>query len=292
MNRRKFFQGSAALTALVAAELAPWQSINAFARELDEFVRGPAVKDHPLRQVSKHVWMIFSPDGFPTPENQGMMCNITFVDTAKGIVVVDSGSADKTVTICKDFGCKVLQREFDGYGTQKQYAVDQASNDWVFSIDADEVASEELRQELVKSSSANSQISRYTEVLETDNTMGNFKTPSQLSPPLPFDSIILIFVFIFPLYFTSQFFMMSIMNERIERKGEILLSTPVKAGSIGTLVMRIGGLFSKEAKETVECMYQWTAPFVVDSSKFTAAFGPLAVTPHAEAIAATIAASR
>jgi len=62
--------------------------------------------------------------------------------------------------------------------------------------------------------------------------MGTFKTPSQLSPPLPFDSIILVFVFIFPLYFTSQFFMMSIMNERIERKGEILLSTPVKTSSI------------------------------------------------------------
>jgi ABC-type Na+ efflux pump permease subunit len=91
---------------------------------------------------------------------------------------------------------------------------------------------EELRQELVKTSSANTQISRYTEVLATDNSMGNFKTPSQLSPPLPFDSIILIFVFIFPLYFTSQFFMMSIMNERIERKGEILLSTPVKSSSI------------------------------------------------------------
>jgi ABC-type Na+ efflux pump permease subunit len=90
----------------------------------------------------------------------------------------------------------------------------------------------ELRQELVKTSSANSQISRYTEMLATDTSMGNFKTPSQMSPPLPFDSIILIFVFIFPLYFTSQFFMMSIMNERIERKGEILLSMPVKAGSV------------------------------------------------------------
>jgi hypothetical protein len=64
-----------------------------FAREVDDFVRGPAVKDHPLRQVSKHVWMIFSPDGFPTPENQGMMCNITFVNTAKGLVVVDSGAS-------------------------------------------------------------------------------------------------------------------------------------------------------------------------------------------------------
>ncbi|MDP3564064.1 MAG: ABC transporter permease, partial [Methanoregula sp.] len=91
---------------------------------------------------------------------------------------------------------------------------------------------EELRQELIKTSSKNTQISRYTEVLSSESTMGRFKTPSQLSPPLPFDSIILIFVFIFPLYFTSQFFMMSIMNERIERKGEVLLSTPVASSSI------------------------------------------------------------
>jgi ABC-type Na+ efflux pump permease subunit len=92
---------------------------------------------------------------------------------------------------------------------------------------------EELRQELTKTSTANTQIARYTEVLSSsENPMGTFKTPSQLSPPLPFDSIILIFVFIFPLYFTSQFFMMSIMNERIERKGEILLSVPVKSSSI------------------------------------------------------------
>ena len=66
------------------------------------------------------------------------------------------------------------------------------------------------------------------------------------------------------------------------------LPKPVKAGSIGTSTMRIGGLFSKNAKETVECMYQWTAPFVVDSSAFTATFGPLAVTPHADAVATTL----
>ncbi|MDO9325437.1 MAG: ABC transporter permease [Methanoregula sp.] len=91
---------------------------------------------------------------------------------------------------------------------------------------------DQLRQELVKTSAKNTQISRYTEVLSSESTMGSFKTPSQLSPPLPFDSIILVFVFIFPLYFTSQFFMMSIMNERIERKGEVLLSTPVASSSI------------------------------------------------------------
>lgn len=70
------------------------------------------------------------------------------------------------------------------------------------------------------------------------------------------------------------------------------LDKPVRTGSIGPVAMRIGGLFSKEAKESVECMYQWTAPFVVDSSKFDAAFGPLAVTPHATAVATTIESMR
>ncbi len=93
MNRRNFLQNTAAFTALTAAGLAPWPMINAFAKEVEDFVRGPVVKDHPLRQISKHVWMIFSPDGFPTPENQGMMCNITFVNTTKGLVVVDSGAS-------------------------------------------------------------------------------------------------------------------------------------------------------------------------------------------------------
>jgi ABC-type Na+ efflux pump permease subunit len=95
-----------------------------------------------------------------------------------------------------------------------------------------EISQEDLRKELVQSNAKNTQISRYTEALTSSTSMGTFKTPSQLSPPLPFDSIILVFVFIFPLYFTSQFFMMSIMNERIERKGEILLSTPVRTSSI------------------------------------------------------------
>ena len=93
MNRRYFLRTAAAVAALTAAEVAPWQAMNALAREVEDFVRGPSVKDHPLRQVSKHVWMIYSPDGFPTPENQGMMCNITFVNSAKGLIVVDSGAS-------------------------------------------------------------------------------------------------------------------------------------------------------------------------------------------------------
>ncbi|MEA2034819.1 MAG: PrsW family intramembrane metalloprotease [Euryarchaeota archaeon] len=95
-----------------------------------------------------------------------------------------------------------------------------------------EFTEEELRTELISGVAGDDRISRYTGILTSKGELGDFKTPSQLSPPLPFDSIMLIFVFIFPLYFTSQFFMMSIMNERIERKGEILLSTPVKPWQI------------------------------------------------------------
>jgi len=68
---------------------------------------------------------------------------------ADEIVVVDSISTDHTVSLCRDFGCRVYSREFDGYGTQKQFAVDQASNDWVFSIDADEVVTGELQKEII-----------------------------------------------------------------------------------------------------------------------------------------------
>jgi len=67
---------------------------------------------------------------------------------ADEIVVVDSMSSDRTVSICRDFGCRVFQREFDGYGAQKQFAVDRASNDWVLWIDADEVMTVPLQQEI------------------------------------------------------------------------------------------------------------------------------------------------
>jgi ABC-type Na+ efflux pump permease subunit len=86
---------------------------------------------------------------------------------------------------------------------------------------------DELRTVLQQDAGKSDQVSRYTSLFTQLPSSSNLKTPSQLSPSLPFDSIVFVFVFIFPLYFTSQFFMMSIMNERIGRKGEILLSTPV-----------------------------------------------------------------
>jgi glycosyltransferase involved in cell wall biosynthesis len=67
---------------------------------------------------------------------------------AEDIVVVDSMSTDGTAEICRSFGCRVFERPFDGYGSTKQFAVDQALNDWVLVLDADEVITPELQAEL------------------------------------------------------------------------------------------------------------------------------------------------
>jgi ABC-type Na+ efflux pump permease subunit len=94
------------------------------------------------------------------------------------------------------------------------------------------ISEESLREGLTEAAGQDSQIARYTDVIGPGSSLGTFRTPSQLSPPLPFDSIVLIFVFIFPLYFTSQFYMMSIMHERIGRQGEPLLTTPISPSAI------------------------------------------------------------
>ena len=53
-------------------------------------------------------------------------------------IVVDSGSRDDTVTIASRFGARVIEKEWMGFGPQKQFATQQASHDWVLCIDADE----------------------------------------------------------------------------------------------------------------------------------------------------------
>jgi len=97
-----------------------------------------------------------------------------------------------------------------------------------------EISIEELREKLISGEGKDEQISRYSDLISGDVVELEYKVPSQMSPSLPFDSIILVFVFIFPLYFTSQFYMMSIMNERIERSGESLLAAPVSGWQIIT----------------------------------------------------------
>src|SRR3954468_22838010 len=67
--------------------------------------------------------------------------SLGFVDE---IVVVDSGSSDGTAAVAARYGARVVQKEWLGFGRQKQFAVEQARNDWVLCLDADERVSAEL----------------------------------------------------------------------------------------------------------------------------------------------------
>src|SRR6266567_2789769 len=60
------------------------------------------------------------------------------------IIVVDSGSTDRTVEIAKSFGAKVFVEEWKGYATQKNSAIDKATGEWILSLDADEELDSEL----------------------------------------------------------------------------------------------------------------------------------------------------
>jgi glycosyltransferase involved in cell wall biosynthesis len=68
---------------------------------------------------------------------------------ADEIIVVDSGSTDQTVEICREYTDKIVQTDWPGFGPQKNRALAMATKDWVLSIDADERVTPELREEML-----------------------------------------------------------------------------------------------------------------------------------------------
>ena len=67
---------------------------------------------------------------------------------ADEVVVVDSNSSDNTRSVAEACGARVITNAWPGFGAQKQFAVDQAKHEWIFSLDADERVSNELKQSI------------------------------------------------------------------------------------------------------------------------------------------------
>ena len=67
---------------------------------------------------------------------------------ADEVVVVDSNSTDRTRELAESCGARVITNAWPGFGAQKQFAVDQAQHEWIFSLDADERVSDELKQSI------------------------------------------------------------------------------------------------------------------------------------------------
>lgn len=83
-------------------------------------------------------------------EEKNIADAVRSVEWADEIIVVDSESTDSTREIAASLGARVIVNKWPGFSDQKQFAVDQASNDWIFSLDADERVSDDLRQAIVR----------------------------------------------------------------------------------------------------------------------------------------------
>lgn len=81
-------------------------------------------------------------------EEERIQNSLKSAEFADEVIVIDSYSRDNTVEIVKQSNAILLQRKFDNFSSQKNYAIDQASNDWIVWIDADEVLTKELQEEI------------------------------------------------------------------------------------------------------------------------------------------------
>ncbi len=76
-------------------------------------------------------------------------------DIADEIVLVDSGSTDRTIDIARSFDARVIFQTWLGYAAQKNFAIEQARNEWILSLDADEIITPELAAEIKETLSRN-----------------------------------------------------------------------------------------------------------------------------------------
>ena len=75
---------------------------------------------------------------------------IKSVSFADEIIVIDSFSEDKTIEIAEKLNVKIINRKFDDFSSQKNFAINQASHDWIYILDADERVTLEVEKEIIE----------------------------------------------------------------------------------------------------------------------------------------------
>ena len=81
-------------------------------------------------------------------EQENLPRLLSSIDLNHELIVVDSKSEDTTVKIAKSYGARVFTRDFDNFGSQKNFAISKATKDWVLVLDADEQLSDHLNKSI------------------------------------------------------------------------------------------------------------------------------------------------
>lgn len=81
-------------------------------------------------------------------EEQHMEAVIQSVQWADEVLIVDSFSTDKSLEIARRMGCRIIQREYENSASQKNWAIPQATHNWILLVDADERVTDTLREEI------------------------------------------------------------------------------------------------------------------------------------------------
>jgi len=97
-------------------------------------------------------------------EEQNIRRTLESVNWADEIIVLDSGSTDGTVAICREYTDKVFPQQWLGFSGQKNAAIDRATGEWVLSLDADEPVEAELADEI-------------REIIASPNALDGYRIP-------------------------------------------------------------------------------------------------------------------
>lgn len=81
-------------------------------------------------------------------EEENVKRYVESLSFADEIIFVDSQSTDKTIEIAEQMGVKVIQRKFDDFSNQRNFAIQQAHNDWILFFDLDEIIDSNLEKEI------------------------------------------------------------------------------------------------------------------------------------------------